>query len=287
VRARIWGSRGSLATPGPETVRYGGNTACIEVVLSDGSLVSLDAGTGIRGLGLSLDGRRPARIDILLTHLHLDHLEGLGFFTPLWDPGTDLHIWGPTSPVQSLSERIATVLSPPLFPVHLVDMPSNVTFHDAPQGEWAIGSATILSQPIIHAGPTVGYRIQEQGRSLAYLTDHEPALGSDLRSVAPEWISGFSVARRADVLVHDCQYTEEEYPARVGWGHSSTEHVATFAGLAAVARLVLFHHDPMHGDEQLEAMLRRVRDINPDIPDVVLAREGLELDLSSGAAAVG
>ncbi|MGH2580047.1 MAG: MBL fold metallo-hydrolase, partial [Actinomycetota bacterium] len=182
MRARIWGSRGSLATPGPETVRYGGNTACIEVALSDGSLVILDAGTGIRGLGLSLDGRRPARIDILLTHLHLDHLEGLGFFTPLWDPGTDLHIWGPTSPVQSLSERIATVLSPPLFPVHLRDMPSSVTFHDAPQGEWAIGSATILSQPIIHAGPTVGYRIQEQGRSLAYLTDHEPALGSDLGS---------------------------------------------------------------------------------------------------------
>ena len=178
MRARIWGSRGSLATPGPDTVRYGGNTACIEVALSDGSLVILDAGTGIRGLGVSLDGRRPTRIDILLTHLHLDHLEGLGFFTPLWDPGTDLHIWGPTSPVQSLSERIATVLSPPLFPVHLTDVPSSVTFHDAPQGEWAIGSATITSQPIIHAGPTVGYRIEEQGRTLAYLTDHEPALGA-------------------------------------------------------------------------------------------------------------
>jgi ribonuclease BN (tRNA processing enzyme) len=215
--------------------------------------VILDAGTGIRGLGLSLDGRRPARIDILLTHLHLDHLEGQGFFTPLWDPGTDLPIWGPTSPVQSLSERIASVLSP----------------------------------PIIHAGPTVGYRIQEQGRSLAYLTDHEPALGSDLGSVAPEWISGFSVARRADVLVHDCQYTEEDYPARVGWGHSSTEHVATFAVLAGVERLVMFHHDPMHGDEQLEAMLRRVRDINPGTGDVSLAREGMEIDLSPGAVDIG
>jgi ribonuclease BN (tRNA processing enzyme) len=105
--------------------------------------------------------------------------------------------------------------------------------------------------------------------------------------VAPEWISGFSVARRADVLVHDCQYTEEEYPARVGWGHSSTEHVATFAGLASVEHLVLFHHDPMHGDEQLEAMLRRVRDIKPDLGEVALAREGMELDLSSGAVAVG
>jgi len=166
-------------------------------------------------------------------------------------------------------------------------MPSSVTFHDAPQGEWAIGPATIQSQPIIHAGPTVGYRIQEQGRSLAYLTDHEPAIGADLGSVAPEWISGFSVARRADVLIHDCQYTEEEYSARVGWGHSSTEHVATFAGLAEAASLVLFHHDPMHGDEQLEAMLRRVRDLYPHTGDVALAREGMEIDLSPGAAAVG
>src|SRR5207247_1663917 len=202
----------------------------------DGSLVSRGAGTGIRGLGVSLDGRPPPGIDSLLAHLHLDHLEGLGFFTPLWDPGTDLHIWGPTSPVQSLSERIATVLSPPLFPVHLTDVPSSVTFHDAPQGEWAIGSATITSQPIIHAGPTVGYRIEEQGRTLAYLTDHEPALGSDLRSVSPEWMSGFAVASRADVLVHDCQYTEQESPSRVGWGDSSIQLFAAFAGVPAGAR---------------------------------------------------
>src|SRR5207247_8969158 len=119
----------------------------------DGSLVSRGAGTGIRGLGVSLDGRRPTRIDLLLTHLHLDHLEGLGFFTPLWDPGTDLHIWGPTSPVQSLSERIATVLSPPLFPVHLPDVPSRVTFHDPPQGAWAIASPPITPHPITHAAP--------------------------------------------------------------------------------------------------------------------------------------
>jgi ribonuclease BN (tRNA processing enzyme) len=128
----------------------------------------------------------------------------------------------------------------------------------------------------------VGYRIEEGGRTLAYLTDHEPALGSDLRSVSPEWISGFAVATRADVLVHDCQYTEQEYPPRVGWGHSSTEHVATFARLAGVESLVLFHHDPMHGDDQLEAMLRRVRDLGPELANVVLAREGMELDLSPG-----
>jgi phosphoribosyl 1,2-cyclic phosphodiesterase len=283
MRARVWGCRGSLATPGPETVRYGGNTSCIEVTLSDGSLVILDAGTGIRALGVSLDGSRPRRIDILLTHLHLDHLEGLGFFLPLWEQSAELHIWGPPSPVQSLAERIATYLSPPLFPVHLSDIPARLSFHDSPEDEWQMGPATILSQPIIHAGPTIGYRIEEDGRSLAYLTDHEPALGSDLRNVAPEWISGFAVAARADVLIHDCQYTEEEYRSRVGWGHSSTEHVATFAGLAKVHRLLLFHHDPMHGDDQLETMLSRVRALGPNDLDVELAQEGMELDLSSDA----
>lgn len=283
MRARIWGCRGSLATPGHETIRYGGNTSCIEVALSDGSLVILDAGTGIRALGVSLDGQRPRRIDLLLTHLHLDHLEGLGFFLPLWEPATELHIWGPPSPIQTLAERIATYLSPPLFPVHLSDIPARLSFHDSPEGEWQLGSATIVSQPIIHAGPTVGYRIEDGARSLAYLTDHEPALGADLRSVAPEWISGYAVAARADVLIHDCQYTEEEYVSRVGWGHSSTEHVATFADLAKVRRLLMYHHDPMHGDDQLETMLSRVRALGPNDLDVELAQEGMELDLSSDA----
>ncbi|HZD78850.1 MAG TPA: MBL fold metallo-hydrolase [Actinomycetota bacterium] len=276
---RIWGCRGSLATPGPQTVRYGGNTSCIEVRLSDDSLVILDAGTGIRPLGLALDGPRPRRIDLLLTHLHLDHLEGLGFFPPLWDPQTELHIWGPPSPLESLQERIAVYLSPPLFPVHLSDVPSRPIFHDAPEDEVQIGSATVLSQPIIHSGPTVGYRIEDGGSVLAYLTDHEPAHGADLRSTAPEWISGFAIARGADLLIHDCQYTEAEYPAHVGWGHSSLGHVADFARIAKARHLLLFHHDPVRTDDELEVMLARVRELVGNDIEVDLAREGMELDL--------
>ena len=136
MRARIWGSRGSLATPGPETVRYGGNTACIEVELSDGSLVILDAGTGIRGLGLSLDGRRPTRIDILLTHLHMDHIQGLGFFAPLYDPDVETHLWGPASTTLDLRGRLVRYLSPPLFPVHLRDLPCNLVLHQVPRGRF-------------------------------------------------------------------------------------------------------------------------------------------------------
>lgn len=279
MRARFWGSRGSLASPGPDTVRTGGNTSCVEVRPDDGSLIILDSGTGIRALGASLDGTAPKRMDILVSHLHLDHLEGLGFFAPLWDPGTELHIWGPPSPTGSLSDRISQYLSPPLFPVRLAEVPAQLQLHDAPDEPWSLGSAKIMARPIIHRGPTVGYRIEDGGRSLAYLTDHEPALAVDLSSAAPEWVSGFEVASEADVLIHDCQYTEEEYPDRAGFGHSSTQHVADFARLAGARRLLLFHHDPNHGDAQLEEVCARVRELWNG-GEVDLAREGEEIDFS-------
>jgi len=254
VRARIWGSRGTIAAPGSETSRYGGNTWCVELRLDDGGVLVLDAGTGARELGLALVEESRPRIDLLITHLHVDHVEGLGVFEPIWRAETDLHIWGPASPVASLEDRIATYFSPPLFPIHLSEVPANCTFHDAPEGEWRIGGATLRSQPILHPGATVGFRIEADGAALTYLTDHEPALGVDLETMSPEWISGYALAFGADALIHDCQYTPQEYEHRVGFGHSSTEHAATFAGRAGVERLVLFHHDPMHGDDQLEAM---------------------------------
>lgn len=276
MRARFWGSRGSLATPGRDTVRYGGNTSCVEVRPDDGSLLILDSGTGIRALGMSLDGTSPSRIDILLSHLHLDHLEGLGFFAPLWEPRTELHIWGPPSPVRSLSDRISQYLSPPLFPVRLAEVPARLELHDAPYEPWVLGSATITAGPIIHRGPTIGYRIEDGGRILAYLTDHEPALSVDLKAIQPEWVSGFEIAAGADVLIHDCQYTEQEYPDRAGFGHSSTRHVADFARLAGARRLLLFHHDPNHNDDDLEALCDRVRELW-DGGAVELAREGDEV----------
>jgi ribonuclease BN (tRNA processing enzyme) len=260
VRIRIWGSRGSIATPVSETSRYGGNTSCIEVRLDDETLLILDAGTGARGLGVALLEDPPARIDLLLTHLHVDHVEGLGAFEPIWRPETDLHIWGPASPVASLDERIARYFSPPLFPIHLSEVPARCTFHDAPDGASWIGSSRVRSDPIQHPGPTVGYRIEADGKVLTYLTDHEPALGVDLRATPPEWISGFGLASGADVLVHDTQYTPAEYEDRFGFGHSSSDHVAVFAEKAGVDRLVLFHHDPMHDDAQLDEIRGAVID---------------------------
>lgn len=251
--ATVWGCRGSLATPGPGTVRCGGNTSCLELRLDDGSLLILDAGTGIRALGLELTNVREP-IHLLLTHLHLDHVEGLGFFLPIWNAKNEVHVWGPASPVRTLDQRIARYLSPPLFPIQLADIPARVVFHDVPGEPWNIGAARIEAAPVSHPGPTLGYRIEADGAVVAYIPDHEPALGTDLAELKPDWISGLGVAQDTDVLFHDAQYFEDEYATRVGWGHSSVADTVTFARLAGARRLVLFHHDPLHTDEDLEAL---------------------------------
>ena len=254
MHIRVWGCRGSIAAPGADTARYGGNTSCVEVRLDDGSLLILDAGTGARALGLALIEDLPPRIDLLLTHLHVDHVEGLGAFEPIWRAETELHVWGPASPVATLDDRLATYFSPPLFPLTLAEVPARCEFHDAPSDSWRIGGATVSSRQILHPGSTVGYRIEADGATLAYLTDHEPGLGDDLAATPTEWISGFAIAYRADLLLHDCQYTDEEYETRFGFGHSSVSHVATFAERAEVDRALTFHHDPMHTDPELESI---------------------------------
>jgi phosphoribosyl 1,2-cyclic phosphodiesterase len=255
MKVRVWGCRGSLAAPGADTLRYGGNTSCVEVRGEDGAVLVLDAGTGMRPLGLSLEGESSRRIDVLLSHLHLDHLQGLGFFRPLFQPGREIHIWGPASPVQSLAERIAIYLSPPLFPVRLTDIPASLYFHDAPAELETVGSLALRASLVTHQGPTVGYRIEELGRVLVYLPDHEPGLGWGLSGTPVDWVSGYGLAHRADVLMHDAQYADDEYPRHVGWGHSAIGHVVDFARKAEVGELLLFHHDPYRSDDQLEDLV--------------------------------
>jgi phosphoribosyl 1,2-cyclic phosphodiesterase len=256
MQVTLWGTRGSLASPGPDTVRYGGNTACVEVRGADGACLVLDAGTGIRRLGEAI-GAETARVDVLLTHLHMDHLQGIGFFGPLYRPDVELHIWGPSSTTLDLRARLARYLSPPLFPVRVRDLPSRPIIHDVPLGRFAVGAFSVTAALVCHPGPTVGYRIVEDatGATLAYLTDHEPALGARTFPGEPAWTSGFALADGADLLIHDAQYTEPEYAARVGWGHSSFPQTLAFAGAAGVRRLVPFHHDPSHDDRMLDAMM--------------------------------
>jgi phosphoribosyl 1,2-cyclic phosphodiesterase len=281
MRARIWGCRGSLASPGWSTVGYGGNTSCVEVKVDDEHLLILDAGSGIRPLGLRLVEEPPQIIHILLSHLHLDHLQGLAFFAPFWSSDVELHIWGPTSPIHGLAERVASYLSPPLFPVHLSDVPSKPIFHDTPSEPWTIGRATVSGVPVSHQGPTIGIRVEADDRTLAYLPDHEPSLGVDLRTLDPEWMSGHAVAARADVLLHDAQYSSAEYHSHVGWGHSSIDHAVAFALAARVGQLVLFHHDPSHSDAHLEILRDEAAALwTADSPPPVLAAEGTVIDLT-------
>ena len=248
---RLWGTRGSLASSGPDTVGYGGNTSSVEIIGSNGGVLALDAGTGMRRLGMAI-APETERVDILLTHLHMDHIQGLGFFAPLFRPLGEVHVWGPPSTTLDLRSRLARYLSPPLFPVRIRDLEARVMFHDVPDGPFRIGSFTVSADPIVHPGPTVGYRIEEHGAVVAYLPDHEPALGRD--AVEPRWTSGYDLAAGADLLIHDAQYTAAERAERVGWGHSAIDEAVTFASNAGARRLVLFHHDPAHDDSTLDRL---------------------------------
>lgn len=250
----LWGTRGSVAAPGPDTERYGGDTSCVAVWSGSESVLILDAGTGIRRLGMTIP-RELRRVDLLLTHLHLDHIQGLGFFAPLFNPDVEAHIWGPASITLDLGRRLTRYLSPPLFPVHLRDLPCRLVLHEVPCGEIDIGGFRVSSSLVCHPGPTVGYRIEKEGSVVAYIPDHEPALGSGKIPDDGEWTSGFSIAKGADLLIHDAQYTAAEYDARVGWGHSSLEQAMAFAAVAGVAELVPFHHDPTHSDDDIDRMI--------------------------------
>lgn len=285
MKLHVWGCRGSLASPGPRTVRYGGNTSCVSATLDDGTLLVFDAGSGIRDLGDRIGTSPEAPIHIFLTHLHLDHLQGLAFFKPLWQPGVELHLWGPRSATQMLDERVAKYLGDPLFPIHLNDVPSALEFHDAPEDPVEIGAARVWAQGISHQGPTVGYRVDIGGRSFAYLPDHEPSLGIDITALDVTWLSGFELLDGADIAFHDTQYTDEEYPSHLGWGHSSVSHAVTMGRRASVGQLVLFHHDPSHSDTDLELLRARAVELWGGAPNPpVLAYEGMEFVLQTDGA---
>jgi phosphoribosyl 1,2-cyclic phosphodiesterase len=253
VKVKVWGARGSIPAPGPETTRYGGNTSCVQVTLDDGNTFVLDAGTGIRSLGLALGGAEQP-LNILLTHLHLDHIQGLMFFAPMFNPRSEIVVWGPASNEASLEDRIARYISAPLSPVEVRELPCHPSFREAETTEWQIGSAVIRAASVSHRGPTLGYRIDADGSSLCYIPDHEPGLGAPLANLEEEWISGFDLARGASLLIHDCQYTDEEYPNHLGWGHSPLSDALAFAHCTEVEQVLLFHHDPLHSDAFIDEL---------------------------------
>jgi phosphoribosyl 1,2-cyclic phosphodiesterase len=280
MRLKLWGTRGSVPVPGPATERYGGNTSCVQATLADGTTVVLDAGTGIRALGQTLDATA-GPIHILLTHLHIDHIQGMLFFAPFFDSRAEITIWGPPAG-GTLERRIGRYLSAPLSPVEVRELPAGPEFLACPGPAWEIPGATVHAQLVAHRGPTLGYRLVEDGKSLCYLPDHEPALGGPLDGYEDEWISGFGLAHDATLLIHDGQYTDDEYAAHRGWGHSGVGDSLEFAARCGAERTLLFHHDPIHTDDQLDELAREIGarwSERGAAGEVAMALEGTELEL--------
>jgi phosphoribosyl 1,2-cyclic phosphodiesterase len=283
VKVRFWGTRGSIATPGPATVRYGGNTSCVELRSPGGELVVLDCGTGARQLGLELGARARATGvattgSILLGHTHWDHIQGIPFFEPLFDPGGHWHLYGPRGLGTSLLQTLAGQMEYQYFPVGFDQLDARVDHHELVEGTFAIGDLEIRTQYLNHPAITLGYRIESGGAALCYIADHEPfdaALGNggdvndnrqDRRHV--EFLAG------ADLVIHDAQYLASEYPAKVGWGHSTVEYVVDVAVAAGVGTLVLNHHDPSRDDDAVDRLLERARQRAGGAVEIVAATEG-------------
>jgi len=269
---RFWGVRGSIATPGPATARYGGNTSSLEVRCGT-RLLLLDAGTGLRYLGAKLGAETPLDTDLLLTHTHFDHVCGLPFFRPFFQPQNSFRLWaGHLGGGLTLHRVLREFMMAPLFPVPPEVFKAKIEYRDFRAGETLTPASGIAvrTAPLNHPDGATGYRIEYRGKSLAYITDTEHVPGAPDRNV-------LGLIQGADVVVYDCMYTDEEYEkSYVGWGHSTWQEAVRLCRPAGVKKLVVFHHDPDHDDERMDAIGREVA---VALPGAIVAREGLELRL--------
>jgi len=253
VRLTFLGVRGSTPAPGSDFVRYGGHTSCVVVAPDADSapVLALDAGTGIRPLTGLLDGAA-FEGSILLSHLHWDHIQGLPFFKPFLRPGANVTIYAPSQPGDiTVEEVFADTIKPPLFPIHFSMFPGMVDLHEIADDEFVVGDVKVMSRLVPHVGHTVGYRVEWNGRSVVYISDHQmPVDGSH-----SAWPGVLELCDGADLLIHDAQYTPDEFATKRDWGHCTPEYAVWLAAQAGVARLALFHHDPAHDDEELDGIL--------------------------------
>lgn len=276
MKINLCGVRGSIPTTSPENQLYGGHTSCT-LVAEDDDLLVLDAGSGIQAFNTK-DIPSKKRVDVLLTHLHLDHIQGLGFFRPLFMPDMEVHIWGPAS-TQSLHSRISRYLSPPLFPVLVRDLPCKLTLHEVGNTSFEVGHFHVRSAYVIHPGPTLGFRVEGNESVFTYIPDHEPALGRSGMIKDTRWISGFDIALEADLIYHDGQYTDQEYFIRRGWGHSCFGDALQFATITGAKHLLMGHHDPGRTDSQLSEMQTSLKNNNGYAFDYEFAIEGKQFEL--------
>jgi phosphoribosyl 1,2-cyclic phosphodiesterase len=303
VRIKFWGARGSIPVPGPETLRYGGNTSCVEL-RADGEIIVLDAGSGIRPLGFALQKEfqtRPIKLSLLITHAHWDHIQGVPFFRPAYDPNSEIDVFGFDGTGASLREILAEPMRAPFFPVAMRQLSAKMVINKLSDVKFSLGKVKVHAALVNHPGVCAGYRIFTSAGSVAFLPDHEPyefflhaGRGNRLSSAQAKQIAADEQAglvrflHGSDILILDTQYTEEEYKAHIGWGHSSISSAVSLALEAEVQTLVLFHHDPNHDDETVDAMLESARELvakSPTPLEIVAAQEGAEILLEAKIAA--
>ena len=268
MRIRFWGTRGSIAKPGPSTVRYGGNTSCVEV-RADDTLIVLDCGTGAHELGQQIVAANPepVRGHLLISHTHWDHIQGFPFFSPLFRAGSEWDVYAPRQRGRSLQEILAAQMQYTYFPVPLGELAATIRYHELTEGEFELGTVRVITRYLNHPAPVLGYRLEAGGVAVVYATDHEPhsrhyieqRAADGLAPVHAEDKRHIEFLSKADLVIHDAQYTLEEYPEHLSWGHCPAEWAVDFAMAAHAKRLALYHHDPSRTDRAVETLLARCR----------------------------
>jgi phosphoribosyl 1,2-cyclic phosphodiesterase len=299
VRLKFWGTRGSIAVPGRETLRYGGNTTCLEL-RADGEIIVLDAGSGIRPLGVALQKEfqeRPIKLSLLITHAHWDHIQGFPFFNPAYDPKNEICIFGFDGAGATFREIMTEPMRSPFFPITMRELSAKMNINKLSEMKLSLGKVDVQAAFVNHPGVCAGYRIFTSGGSVAFLPDHEPyefflhtARGEQLspeqaREIAADQHAALvQFLRGSDILVLDAQYTDQEYKTHVGWGHGSISSAVSVALEAEVQTLLLFHHDPSHDDDMVDTMVKSARELvekSARLLEVAGAQQGSEILLEA------